>query len=245
MASYTTRLNLKKPSGSENVSIQDINGNMDIIDNAYGIVTGQMAGKYLGTNLTKSTFESALNTLLSSMTTDIETAVNNRKNIQFTTASSWNGSYPSGTYTGTVIKLTSTYAVCDLTSQYGLKLHIINYNGTYSYYDFDYRIATAPTGTKVTVGGSSRFEKSGNAVTVTLTVTATSAISAWTELVAIPTGFIPNTSLNYYMPVQIGNTMSLTQVQVLNSTDGGVIRLGKAVANGENVQLTFTYIMDK
>lgn len=36
MASYTTNLNLKKPSGSENVSIGDINNNMDTIDQAYG-----------------------------------------------------------------------------------------------------------------------------------------------------------------------------------------------------------------
>lgn len=36
MASYTTNLNLKKPAGSENVAIGDINNNMDIIDSAYG-----------------------------------------------------------------------------------------------------------------------------------------------------------------------------------------------------------------
>lgn len=36
MASYTTNLNLKKPAGSENVSIGDINNNMDIIDSAIG-----------------------------------------------------------------------------------------------------------------------------------------------------------------------------------------------------------------
>lgn len=36
MASYTTNLNLKKPAGSENVSIGDINNNMDLIDQAYG-----------------------------------------------------------------------------------------------------------------------------------------------------------------------------------------------------------------
>lgn len=36
MASYTTNLNLKKPAGSENVAIGDINGNMDTIDSAYG-----------------------------------------------------------------------------------------------------------------------------------------------------------------------------------------------------------------
>lgn len=32
MASYTSTLNLKKPSGDENVNIQDINGNMNLID---------------------------------------------------------------------------------------------------------------------------------------------------------------------------------------------------------------------
>lgn len=36
MASYTTNLNLKKPAGSENVSIGDINANMDAIDAAVG-----------------------------------------------------------------------------------------------------------------------------------------------------------------------------------------------------------------
>ena len=36
MASYTSNLNLKKPSGSENVAIGDINNNMDLIDTAYG-----------------------------------------------------------------------------------------------------------------------------------------------------------------------------------------------------------------
>ena len=39
MASYTTNLNLKKPAGSENVAIGDINNNMDAIDNAYGTLT--------------------------------------------------------------------------------------------------------------------------------------------------------------------------------------------------------------
>lgn len=34
MASYTSNYNLKKPAGTENININDINGNMDIIDNA-------------------------------------------------------------------------------------------------------------------------------------------------------------------------------------------------------------------
>lgn len=43
MASYTTNLNLKKPAGSENVAIGDINNNMDTIDNAYGTVNDKIS----------------------------------------------------------------------------------------------------------------------------------------------------------------------------------------------------------
>ena len=41
MASYTTNLNLKKPAGSENVAIGDINNNMDTIDTAYGTLNSK------------------------------------------------------------------------------------------------------------------------------------------------------------------------------------------------------------
>ena len=41
MASYTTNLNLKKPAGSENVAIGDINNNMDLIDSAYGTLNSK------------------------------------------------------------------------------------------------------------------------------------------------------------------------------------------------------------
>ena len=44
MASYTTNLNLKKPAGSENVAIGDINGNMDTIDTAYGSLKSLISG---------------------------------------------------------------------------------------------------------------------------------------------------------------------------------------------------------
>ena len=43
MASYTTNLNLKKPAGSENVAIGDINNNMDLIDSAYGLLNSKIA----------------------------------------------------------------------------------------------------------------------------------------------------------------------------------------------------------
>ena len=34
MASYTPNLNLKKPAGTEDINVADINGNMDILDTA-------------------------------------------------------------------------------------------------------------------------------------------------------------------------------------------------------------------
>ena len=43
MATYTSNLNLKKPAGSENVAIGDINNNMDTIDQAYGTLNSQLS----------------------------------------------------------------------------------------------------------------------------------------------------------------------------------------------------------
>lgn len=40
MASYTTNLNLKKPAGTEDINVADINGNMDLIDAKFGSFTG-------------------------------------------------------------------------------------------------------------------------------------------------------------------------------------------------------------
>jgi hypothetical protein len=45
MASYTTNLNLKKPAGSENVAIGDINNNMDIIDSAVGTLNSNFSNQ--------------------------------------------------------------------------------------------------------------------------------------------------------------------------------------------------------
>lgn len=45
MASYTTNLNLKKPAGSENVAIGDINNNMDTIDQAFGTLNSNITPK--------------------------------------------------------------------------------------------------------------------------------------------------------------------------------------------------------
>ena len=57
MASYTTNLNLKKPAGSENVAIGDINNNMDAIDAAYGTLNSSLNKKpdYFTTTLSANT----------------------------------------------------------------------------------------------------------------------------------------------------------------------------------------------
>lgn len=55
MATYTSKLNLKKPAGSENVAIGDINNNMDLIDTFASSVESNLthrrsAGTYTSQN---------------------------------------------------------------------------------------------------------------------------------------------------------------------------------------------------
>lgn len=50
MASYTPNLNLKKPAGTENMNINDINGNSDIIDAALVKTSGSLTT--INTNIT-------------------------------------------------------------------------------------------------------------------------------------------------------------------------------------------------
>ena len=57
MASYTTNLNLKKPAGSENVAIGDINGNMDTIDTAYGSLRKQLLSDWFTPHETNITLD--------------------------------------------------------------------------------------------------------------------------------------------------------------------------------------------
>ena len=57
MATYTSKLNLKKPAGTENINISDINGNMDIIDGAVVDLINMHYGSALpnGTDLNNAT----------------------------------------------------------------------------------------------------------------------------------------------------------------------------------------------
>ena len=54
MATYTTNYNLKKPSASDTVDIADINGNMDIIDNALNVGVASVT-EYFGASASVST----------------------------------------------------------------------------------------------------------------------------------------------------------------------------------------------
>ena len=64
MATYTSKLNLKKPAGTENINISDINGNMDTLDAAVGAVY-KFSNE--GEISTIAQFDALLNTKLDSM----------------------------------------------------------------------------------------------------------------------------------------------------------------------------------
>ena len=67
MASYTTNLNLKKPAGSENVAIGDINNNMDAIDTAYGTLNSKTANQMSHIDTENGTFNGSILTALAGL----------------------------------------------------------------------------------------------------------------------------------------------------------------------------------
>ena len=74
MATYTTNLNLKKPTTSEMYNVLDWNDNSDKIDSAVGTLSSQIANPanvaYTSvTGTSQSAFESALTTALNGMGT--------------------------------------------------------------------------------------------------------------------------------------------------------------------------------
>lgn len=89
MASYTTNLNLKKPAGSENVAIGDINNNMDTIDQAYGTLNSKVTAQ-AGTITFESNFDYA-------GTSDYTSSVYKSGDIVVLNLCFWcNGSFSSG-----------------------------------------------------------------------------------------------------------------------------------------------------
>lgn len=87
MASYTSNYNLKKPAGTENININDINGNMDIIDAALA-KTNESLTTY---NANISAAERARynrfgKVVIIGLTFTIETAISGTTDILFTGA---------------------------------------------------------------------------------------------------------------------------------------------------------------
>ena len=135
MASYTTYLNLKKPAGSENVSIGDINNNMDLVDTAYHTLSNQIATENYGT-MTVSSLETSLATLAASM------ANNSFRNfkVNISTAS---GSFANGVHLGTIKRYDNNYYCVDVQ---GIStptefIQGVCYNGTWSWNSLNDHIA--------------------------------------------------------------------------------------------------------
>ncbi|MBO7662989.1 MAG: hypothetical protein J6U01_06425 [Clostridia bacterium] len=86
MASYTTNLNLKKPAGSENVAIGDINNNMDTIDAAYGTLNSNKVDKdsrVLIDRTTSSTLSDCNDVTQAGMYRVISSTANRPSNISY------------------------------------------------------------------------------------------------------------------------------------------------------------------
>lgn len=85
----TTNLNLKKPLGTEQALIADINGNMDKIDAYAGTTNAKLDYKNLGAFTTESGLASALDTEIASMSNYTQRAIR----FNFTSADGAFGAY--------------------------------------------------------------------------------------------------------------------------------------------------------
>lgn len=96
------------------------------------------------------------------------------------------------------------------------------------------------TSSKGTIQSWSRVRKSGNVVTLTFQLSATTSISAYNAILTVPSAYAPSVSLNFFAPVQINGSNSFYQVQVLNSGD---VRVGIGINSGTVLGMTLTYII--
>ena len=87
MASYTPNLNLKKPAGTENMNINDINGNSDIIDAALVKTSGSLTT--INTNITaaeRARYNRFGKVVIIGLTFTVGTAISGTTDILFTGA---------------------------------------------------------------------------------------------------------------------------------------------------------------
>ena len=87
MATYTPNLNLKKPAGTENMNINDINGNSDIIDAA--LVKANESLTTINTNITaaeRARYNRFGKVVIIGLTFTVGTAISGTTDILFTGA---------------------------------------------------------------------------------------------------------------------------------------------------------------
>ena len=87
MATYTPNLNLKKPAGTENMNINDINGNSDIIDAA--LVKTNESLTTINTNITaaeRARYNRFGKVVIIGLTFTVGTAISGTTDILFTGA---------------------------------------------------------------------------------------------------------------------------------------------------------------
>lgn len=81
----------------------------------------------------------------------------------------------------------------------------------------------------------SAVRKNGNICSLSFRMTMTSAVSAWTAIFTLPSGYRPSTDTNLYLPVFLNGAVSYVQVQILSN---GNVRLATGINNGTTFGFT-------
>lgn len=81
----------------------------------------------------------------------------------------------------------------------------------------------------------SAVRKNGNICSLSFRMTMTSAVSAWTAIFTLPSGYRPSTDTNLYLPVFLNGAVTYTQVQILSN---GNVRLATGINNGTTFGFT-------
>ena len=87
MASYTSNYNLKKPAGTENININDINGNMDILDAALAKTSGNLTINNVNiSGAERARYNRFGKVVIIGLTFTVETAIRGTTDLLFTGA---------------------------------------------------------------------------------------------------------------------------------------------------------------
>lgn len=81
----------------------------------------------------------------------------------------------------------------------------------------------------------STVKKNGNICSLSFRMTMTSAVSAWSAIFTLPSGYRPSTDTNLYLPVFLNGAISYMQVQILSN---GNVRLATGINNGTTFGFT-------